>query len=46
MKSNIPLGYSDGEGAVQVVLYDEGEQLSCFSLSEEGVPVWNESVQE
>ena len=46
VKSNIPLGYSDGEGEVQVILYDEGEPLSCFSLSEEGVPVWNESVQE
>ena len=44
VKSNVPLGYSDGEGEVQVVLYDEGEPLNCFSISEEGIPVWNESA--
>jgi hypothetical protein len=45
VKSNVPLGYSDGEGEVQVVLYDKGEPLNCFSLSEEGVPVWNETAE-
>ncbi len=41
VKSNVPLGYSDGEGEVQVTMYDSGELLNCFSLSEEGAPVWN-----
>ena len=44
VKHNIPLGYSDGEGEVQVTLFDEGVPLTCFSISEEGIPVWNESV--
>ena len=41
VKANVPLGYSDGEGEVQVTMYDSGELLNCFSLSEEGAPVWN-----
>lgn len=41
VKANVPLGYSDGEGEVQVTMYESGELLNCFSLSEEGAPVWN-----
>lgn len=41
VKANVPLGYSDGEGEVQVTMYDSGELLNCFSLSEQGAPVWN-----
>lgn len=41
VKANVPLGYSDGEGEVQVTMYDSGELLNCFSLSEEGALVWN-----
>ena len=41
VKANVPLGYSDGEGEVQVTMYEGGELLNCFSLSDEGAPVWN-----
>ena len=44
VRHNVPLGYSDGDGEVQVTLFDKGVPLTCFSLSEEGIPVWNESV--
>lgn len=37
--SNVPVGYSDGTAEVRVSMYDNGELLSCFTLSDE-VPVW------
>ncbi len=43
VKSNVPIGYSAGERAVQVTLYGEGVLLDCFTM-EEGKPVWAESA--
>lgn len=40
VRSNIPVGYSNGEREVRVSLYDNDELLTCFSLSGD-VPVWN-----
>ena len=37
--SNIPVGYSDGESEVRVTMYDEGNLLNCFTLTN-AVPVW------
>ncbi len=31
--SNIPLGYTDGEGEVRVMLYSDGALLSCLSVN-------------
>ena len=39
VRSNIPVGYSDGQAGVRVSLYDNGTLLNCFTLSDE-VPVW------
>ncbi|MBQ8320468.1 MAG: hypothetical protein IJX81_06270 [Clostridia bacterium] len=46
VRANVPLGVSDGEGEVQVTLYESGQLLNCFSLSEEGAPVWNPVEQQ
>lgn len=32
--SNVPLGFSDGEGEVRVMLYSDGNLLSCLSVNE------------
>ena len=39
VRSNIPVGYSDGQAEVRVSLYDNGTLSNCFTLSDE-VPVW------
>ena len=39
VRSNIPVGYSDGQAEVRVSLYDNGTLLNCFTLSDE-VPIW------
>lgn len=39
VKSNIPVGYSDGSTEVRVSMYDNGTLLNCYMLSDE-VPVW------
>ena len=38
--ANLPFGYSDGSGEVQVSMYDGETLLNCYKLSGE-VPVWN-----
>lgn len=43
--SNIPLGYSDGEGEVQVTMYSGGILLNCFQLTEENCLAWLESKE-
>lgn len=40
VKTNIPVGYSNGENAVMVSMYDNGVLLNCYTISGE-VPVWN-----
>lgn len=34
VRSNIPLGYSDGQGEVRVMLYSDGSLLSCLSVNQ------------
>ena len=42
VKSNVPLGYSDGTAEVQVSMYEDGALLNCFQLTENGDLVWND----
>ncbi len=42
VKSNIPIGYSDGNAEVQVSMYEAGALLNCFTLTEDGELVWAE----
>lgn len=44
VRSNIPVGYSDGNGSITVSLYSGGALLNCFTLDENGCPVWNENA--
>ncbi len=37
VRSNIPLGYSDGEGAVTVMMYSGDQLLNCYSVGENGL---------
>lgn len=37
VKSNIPLGYSDGDGSVRVMFYSDGTLLNCYTLGEGGI---------
>ncbi len=39
VRSNIPVGYSDGNSEVRVSMYDNGTLLNCYTLTDE-VPVW------
>lgn len=36
-RANLPLGYSDGEGAVRVMFYSNGTLLNCYSVGENGL---------
>ena len=40
VKKNVPVGYSEGEGEVQVTMYSNGELLNCFTLTEENCLAW------
>ncbi len=40
VKCNVPLGYTDGEGEVQVTMYSSGTLLNCFQLTEENCLAW------
>ncbi|MBQ8374540.1 MAG: hypothetical protein IJX98_03065 [Clostridia bacterium] len=40
VKSNIPIGYSDGTGEVQMTMYENGELLNCFEVTETGGLAW------
>lgn len=42
VKSNVPIGYSDGNAVVQVSMYDEGALLNCFYVTESGSLAWTE----
>lgn len=37
VRSNLPLGWTDGEGAVRVMLYSGETLLNCYSLSDNGL---------
>ena len=40
VKSNVPIGYSNGDAEVQITMYSEGELLNCFFLTEENCLAW------
>ncbi len=40
VKSNVPIGYSEGETEVQVTMYSDGALLSCFEVTEENCLAW------
>lgn len=42
VKSNVPVGYSDGENEVQVTMYSNGVLLNCFQLTQENCLAWIE----
>ncbi|MBQ7879604.1 MAG: hypothetical protein IJ317_03035 [Clostridia bacterium] len=43
VKSNVPLGFTTGEKAVQVTMYSEGELLNCFEMTDDNCLVWVEN---
>lgn len=45
VRANIPVGYTQGESAVRVMLYSEGALLNCFTVDEEGNPAWIEKTE-
>lgn len=38
--ANLPLGYSEGESAVNVMFYGGDDLLSCYSVSEDNSIIW------
>ncbi len=40
VKSNVPVGFSEGESEVQVTMYSETTPLNCFELTEENCLAW------
>ncbi len=40
VKSNVPVGYTNGEAEVQVTMYANGQLLNCFELTEENCLAW------
>lgn len=38
--SNVPVGYSNGEAEVRVILYSEGEILTCYTVGEDNGLSW------
>ena len=42
VKTNVPVGYSQGETPVQVTMYSGGILLNCFQLNEENCLAWVE----
>ncbi len=40
VKCNVPVGYTDGEKAVEVTMYADGAPLNCFELTEENCLAW------
>ena len=40
VKSNVPVGYSDGQKEVQVTMYESGALLNCFYVTEDGGLAW------
>lgn len=44
VKTNVPVGYTNGETEVQVTMYSGGELLNCFQLTEENCLAWLEET--
>ena len=45
VKTNVPVGYTNGEDEVQVTMYSSGELLNCFQLTEENCLAWLEKTE-
>ncbi len=45
VKANVPVGYTNGKGEVQVTMYSIGELLNCFELTEENCLAWLEKTE-
>lgn len=45
VKSNVPIGYTEGNQEVQVTMYSGGVLLNCFELTEENCLAWVEAAQ-
>ena len=45
VKSNVPIGYTEGNQEVQVTMYSGGVLLNCFQLTEENCLAWVEAAQ-
>lgn len=41
VKSNLPLGYTDGEGEVRVMFYSDGTLLNCYTVDGENGLAWS-----
>lgn len=41
VKSNLPVGYSDGEGEVRVMFYSNGTLLNCYTVDGENAISWS-----
>ncbi|MBQ9730463.1 MAG: hypothetical protein IJV80_06620 [Clostridia bacterium] len=44
--SNVPIGFSNGEKAVEVSMFWEGEPLNCYELDEQNCLTWIEQEQD
>lgn len=44
VKSNVPVGYTDGEAQLQYTMYSDGTLLNCFQITEENCLAW--TIQE
>lgn len=40
VKSNVPVGYTDGKNAVSVMLYSDDALLNCYTVNDENCLVW------
>lgn len=45
VKHNVPIGYSKGEAEVQVTMYEDGNLLNCFAVSEDNSLSWITDVK-
>ncbi len=40
VKANVPIGFTNGERAVQVTMYSSGELLNCFEMTDDNCLAW------
>ena len=45
VKANVPVGYTNGEGEVQVTMYSGGVLLNCLELTDENCLAWVEKAE-
>ncbi len=43
VKARVPVGYSAGENEVQLTMYEQGELLNCFYVTDENNLAWTQS---